>query len=99
MDYLHYIDYLKEEKARRTERNPSYSLRAFARSIELSPGFLNLLLQKKRSLSFERAQEIAKKINWSIEKNHAFLELVKTQALRQEKLEPPSKIFSVLFSP
>ncbi len=50
-DSADFIAYLKSELSRRTENNPSYSLRAFARALEVSPSFLSKLLRRQRALT------------------------------------------------
>jgi hypothetical protein len=42
---------LQEELARRTQRNPRYSLRAFARDLEMDHATLSQLLRNKRTLT------------------------------------------------
>lgn len=47
----------------RTKRNPRYSLRAFARDLEVSPGFLSRMLSgKKATLSFRRAVDLGRRL-------------------------------------
>ncbi len=50
---------LKEELVRRSERNPRYSLRAFARSLGMSHTVLSLFLSGKRPLSKKAAIRVA----------------------------------------
>lgn len=53
---------LSHELNRRKSQNRSYSLRAFASFLELSPAYLSLLLAGRRSLSPEKALKISKKL-------------------------------------
>jgi uncharacterized protein (TIGR02147 family) len=55
-----YSTFLKEELARRTRTNPSYSLRAFARHLGLSSGELSEILRGKRKLSLKATQKISR---------------------------------------
>lgn len=50
---------IKNELARRCEKNPRYSLRAFARGMGVSHTVLSLVLSGKRSLSKKAAAKIA----------------------------------------
>ena len=94
--YTHYIDYLREEIVQRKLRNPRYSERAFAKATRLSPGFLKLVLQKKKDLSAQRAEEIAELLSWNAGKKRAFLDML--QARPERKAVPPEKALSAIFS-
>lgn len=52
------IEHLQKTFAERSRRNPSYSLRAFARSLELDSSTLSALLRGKRPLTPKAAQKI-----------------------------------------
>lgn len=56
---------LRAELLRRCEKNPKYSLRAFARSLGMSHSVLSLVLSGKRSLSRKATQEIAERLAWN----------------------------------
>lgn len=53
---------LKRELKRRVLGNPSYSLRAFARSLHISRSFLSLLLKGERSVSNSMLFKIAERL-------------------------------------
>jgi transcriptional regulator with XRE-family HTH domain len=55
-------DYLAQELLRRKERNPSYSLRSFARDLRLSPSCVSEILNNKRSPSPKNVRKIAEKL-------------------------------------
>ena len=59
-DYTDPVAFLKERLAEKAKANPSYSMRAFAKKLELSAGGLSLILGRKKRLSAERAAEIAR---------------------------------------
>ena len=44
-------EYLNEELVLRCQKNPSYSLRSFAKSLDVSPSFLSKLLNGKRRIT------------------------------------------------
>ena len=56
---------LVAEFLERRSKNPRYSERAFAKSVGISPGYLKLLFQGKRSLSPEKAKAVADRLGWS----------------------------------
>lgn len=50
---------LKDELSRRAQRNPAYSLRAFARDLGVSHTYLSLVMHGKRTLSLRQAYQMA----------------------------------------
>lgn len=70
------IDLLIQEYQSRKFINSSYSERAFARDLGLSPGYYKLFTQKKRNLSSQRAKEILTRLKWSKEKKAHFLSML-----------------------
>ncbi|NRA67482.1 MAG: DUF4423 domain-containing protein [Pseudobacteriovorax sp.] len=55
---------LRSEFAERKSRNPSYSLRAYARFLEISPTSLSLFLNGKRGLSEKAKRPILRKLGF-----------------------------------
>lgn len=69
-----YKDYLSHELERRMQQNPNYSLRAFSRDLNLSPGELSEILRGKRKLSAKAAMKVSHSLGFSdVEKNHLIL--------------------------
>jgi uncharacterized protein (TIGR02147 family) len=66
---------LRSELLRKKRKNPSYSLRSFARDIDVSPAFLSQVLSGKKNLSVDRAKKIAMKIGWGSLKRRRFSQL------------------------
>lgn len=63
--------YLKNEFEARLKRRPHYSLRAFARDLDLSPSTLSDYLKGKMGLSRERVYHLSKKLNLSgVQRDH-----------------------------
>lgn len=58
-----HIEILRREFRDRVSRQKRYSLRAFARDLDLSPAFLSLVLNMKKGISETRAEELAKRLN------------------------------------
>jgi hypothetical protein len=56
---------LVEELARRRVVNPRYSLRAFARSVDVEHSTLSQLLREKRPLTWKAIGRIASSMRWT----------------------------------
>lgn len=90
-NYRHYI---QSEFEHRRLRNPSYSLRAFARDLKTSPSRLSEAINGKRGISTALARQIVKILDlggvdaeiflWSVEAEHS--RSAKQRALAQQKL-------------
>lgn len=78
------IEMLTEELSLRKQLNPKYSLRAFARDLNLSPSYISQVLNKKTKLNEKYAYVIVDKLKWEMEKANYFLTLVK--ALRSDSI-------------
>ncbi len=91
---LETTDYLQTEFLQRRGRNPHYSLRAFARDLELSPSTLCEFLKGKASLSAERAMELGKKIDLAEMQIEHFADLVtlRFSAMEQRRREARRRI-------
>lgn len=57
---------LKEELAKKCLKNPTYSLRAFAKYLEISPSYLSALLNGKRKLAPALRKEVLNKLNLNV---------------------------------
>lgn len=71
--------YLREELGLRQARRPQYSLRAFARDLEMSPSFLCEFLAGRQGISRERVHWLAKKLNLPDEQREHFWDLVEAK--------------------
>lgn len=67
---------LRTELAGRKANNSYYSLRAFARDLEIEAPRLSMILSSKKGLSSDKAREISSKINWNEEERNLFVNLV-----------------------
>jgi plasmid maintenance system antidote protein VapI len=65
---------LKRELIRRINTNPSYSLRSFARSLEVSHSSLCQIMNRKRPLSQKMIQKMAAKLGFNDKEIDHFLE-------------------------
>lgn len=82
-----YREQLKSEYKRRQTVNPRYSLRAFARDLGLSSGFLSLLLNGKKKLSDAKAIELAEVLGLGPSGAEEFYRLVRLNNARTEKAQ------------
>lgn len=71
--------YVRDELTIRQKRRPQYSMRAFARDLEISPSFLCEFLAGRQGLSKARAVWIAEKIRLSPEQGEHFWDLIQAQ--------------------
>ena len=76
VDKVNYRYLISHELKTRVQKNPSYSLRAFAKFLEVSPAYLSQIFAQKRILSDERAKDFAKKLKWPSKKRKLFLALI-----------------------
>lgn len=75
---------LSEALNERLAHNPGYSLRAFARSLEISPQLLSNVINGKRGLSATLAEKIANKIHLSEYEKTLFMESLKATFSRSK---------------
>ena len=61
-EHTNYRGYLKSIFADRAAKNPSYSLRAYAKQIGIDQSLLVKVLAGKKNLSFESAMDVAQKL-------------------------------------
>lgn len=78
-------DFLVAEYVRRKSSNSKYSERAFAKAVGLSPGFLKLLFQGKKQLSFSRANEVAHNLKWTESQKAKFLGSLQKESVKKAK--------------
>jgi uncharacterized protein (TIGR02147 family) len=72
--------FLKEIFSQKAIQNPQFSMRAFARTLGISPGGLSQILNRKIKLSIDRAHEIASKLQVSSKQVERFLTLVEIES-------------------
>jgi uncharacterized protein (TIGR02147 family) len=65
---------LLEELEKRCRTNPRYSLRAFAKALELSPSGLSLILSGRRGLSKTLAKNLSEKLGLDPSKSRDFIQ-------------------------
>lgn len=87
-----YRDILKEHLLRVQRKNPAYSIRAFARDVNLAHTSLGAVLRGKKNLSVETAYNVAKKLHFDDKTLKGFCLLVdyehtKTPERKRELLQ------------
>ncbi len=76
----YYLECLNRELSQRLERNPSYSLRAFAKTLEVSVSSLSRALSMQRTLSVPVAARIAAKLRLSPRERTLFISSIVPKA-------------------
>lgn len=72
-----YREQLQRELDRRKRANPHFSLRSFARTLDVSPSFLSHVINGHKNLSLVMALKIAQKLRYSPTEADSFVDLVK----------------------
>jgi uncharacterized protein (TIGR02147 family) len=70
----YYVQKLKEDLSLKQRRSPSYSLRAYARDLDLHPATLSLLFNGKRGLPGKKSLAVADKLGLRPKERTLFLE-------------------------
>jgi len=105
MIYEHndYRIFLRNTLVERIAKNPSYSLRAMAQSLDVSPSTLSEVLKGKRNISSERAYIIASKLGLQSKEHEYFcllvqmsntskVEIIESLQKKIEKLNPRKEV-------
>ncbi|MGE3760591.1 MAG: TIGR02147 family protein, partial [Pseudobdellovibrionaceae bacterium] len=74
--YTDYRDFLKYSLELRIQKNPKYSLRAFARDLDVAPQVLSSVFNKKKGISTEVATKISFRLNLNEQETNYFCDLV-----------------------
>lgn len=72
-----YRQYLSEVFAQRQGRNSRYSLRSFARDLDLAPSSLSALLKCRYNLTIKKALLVAKRLGLAGAEKHLFIDLAR----------------------
>lgn len=78
--------FLEDELARRSQNYPRYSLRAFARHLEVDSSFLSKILNGKRTVTLRTIRMFGERLNLQNDELHKFAELSREKKMKR-KLE------------
>ncbi len=73
------VEWLRGEYLRRRARNPAYSMRAFARALQIPSGRVSELLGRKRTLTPALAERIARQLAYTPEQRRSFFSLIERE--------------------
>lgn len=83
-----YLEILQNIFSERKARNSRYSLRSFARDLELAPGTLSAILNGKRALTKEKAKELSNALKLpKSEETHFLNAVARAQEVRRSPTE------------
>lgn len=84
---VNHIEMIKQILHKKMNANNHYSLRAFARDLDINPGFLSEILAGKTNISIEKARKISEKMELTDEDQKLFLKLVEISKANVEQEE------------
>jgi uncharacterized protein (TIGR02147 family) len=85
MEEYSYINLFKDEFIARKNADASYSLRSFAKDLDLTPAYVSLIFSGQRHLSQDTALKISKKLKWNCQKQAYFINLLKFENSKSEE--------------
>lgn len=93
MEKMSYRHILSEELDYRLSDNPSYSLRAFARDLDVRPSQLSDILKGKSGLSSKKSVLVAEAIGLNVKEQEIFKAMVEVEHGRSEHIKMTAKKF------
>jgi uncharacterized protein (TIGR02147 family) len=87
LESRNYREVLRNEIAERSQKNPQFSLRAFATLAGLPASNLSEVLNGKKNISVERAYSISEKLKFSVKEREYFVSLVQLETTKSESLK------------
>lgn len=82
--YNDYRDFLKDSLEMRIQKNARYSLRAFARDLDIAPQILSSVFKNKKGVSTSVAVKISQRLSLSEQETSYFCDLVELAHARSE---------------
>ena len=76
--------FLEDELARRSQNYPRYSLRAFARHLEVDSSFLSKILNGKRTVTLRTIRMFGERLNMPHEELHHFAEMSREKKMKRK---------------
>ncbi len=86
------IEYIRGELQTRRARRPEYSLRAFARDLNMSPSTISEVLNGKVGLSPLKSQMLARKLRLAAPHDEQFVDLISARHARSAKARQESEM-------
>jgi uncharacterized protein (TIGR02147 family) len=83
---MDYVDIIRREFNKKVSKNSRYSLRAFAKYLEYSPGSLSEILNGGRTLPRNQVQKFTEKLNLSSNDGELFRKSVEEKHIKIENL-------------
>ena len=77
----YYLFKLKDVLSKRQQKNPHYSLRAYARHLRINPGTLSKVLNGERKLSSKSAETVMTALNLGTQEKALFMESLEDKKL------------------
>lgn len=75
--------FLEDELARRTQNSPRYSLRAFARHLDVDSSFLSKILNGKRTVTVRTIRMFGERLNLTPDELQKFGEISKERKMKR----------------
>jgi len=95
-EYKNFRLYLQAELLKRCEKNPRYSLRAFARSLDIHHSSLSRILRGHRSLTKKKFLQIVNSLNLGPSEIEKFTQHKSSRAPHNEFKDLPLDVFIVI---
>ena len=78
--------FLEDELARRSQNYPRYSLRAFARHLEVDSSFLSKILNGKRTVTMRTIRMFGERLNLTPDELQRFGEISREKKMKRSKM-------------
>lgn len=91
-DFDDYRDILKQELTKRKKNNPRYSLRAFARDLDLYQSKLSEILSGKQGMSHSSGVAVAQRLRLNTEESEYFMLLIEHKHARSKTSRDLAKV-------
>ena len=86
-DYINYREYIRDYITSNKNNNSKYSLIYFSRAIKVSDSYLKLVVNGKRSLNIDKANQLAEKFKLKSIETSYFLTLIMLENAKSESMK------------
>lgn len=87
MKNFYYLKKIKDDLSLRQKANPSFSMRAYAKYIEVHPATLTQIFKGNRTLPFKNAKKVIEKLNLGPQERTLFMESLFKTKISLDKIE------------